>query len=1392
MKSTTSTYKQIIASGDTRKFLVTINLTLADDTQITITEADIMDNSFKLLSASSGTDSFDIGSAIIGKCQFTLMNFDDSWTAYDFFNATAVVWVGMDGDVDENDNQVYYRMGFYTVDEPAFAGSLVSLELLDNMWKFDVPLSDVNLSYPITALSAVNAICSYCGVTNGTQSFHGSSFSIAQAPTEDINCREMLQYIAMIGCNFCTINSSGALDIRWYDTSANPSDELDGGTFSTNTTPYSDGDNADGGNFTNYSSGADYDGGSFIDPNVVYFTRLMSRNIGTDRLEITGVKFVIENTDYRIGQEGYVLSLENPLVDTSNVNRVLNLIWDVIEDFKIRTFNVTALPDLSPEVGDCVAVSYKGNMVYSYLTNYTFTPSLATASLGAITPTRSLTKRYSKAVKAAVEIARKNTNEIISDYDLAVQMMNNLAVNAMGAYQDYQDMPTGGRIYFLSNMPITKNPTTGVCSFESGSTVFKKSGDGFFVSTDGGQTWTNGYNAQTGNLVVNVLNAIGLSAEWIKAGELAVGGSDVGNPTILVKDVNNNPICYIDTRGLIMYAGRIESASGGWYLDASTGDVQLAGTTQVGSGGTTLNDLATKEGTIIDVDVEYAKNQSNTTAPTTGWSTTSPQWESGYYIWQRTKTTDANEQSSYSTPVCIQGAKGQDGVSINSVTITYGVSNSSSTQPSSWQSTIPVVSGGQYLWTRTVTDYTDPSIQDTVTYTYAKQGEQGQAGTSVSVSSIKYQAGTSATTPPTGTWSDNPVTVAQGQYLWTKTTFSNGSVAYGIARQGEDGDDGTGVSAIVEQYYLSTSSTTQTGGSWSTAQPAWVEGKYIWTRSAVTWTNGSTTYTEPVLAKAINGANQAVQDLDDSLDQEEVFNRLIGGDTNQGLKLENGKLYLRGEWFSAGAITVGGSAYANNPTLVVKDTGNHEVIKLNVDGLYAIAGQIGGSYLDNNEIYNIGTYIINSKTLRLSENSSVYYLVCYIRPSELYITEDSFKVSVAWEFSDSSRKRGFKAILEYLGNQWTSAGEVTIYNADASLIPTSGTQEINATINKSDTRLWRLRVQTYGVASNIYNVTVSATIANVHVSSMTAKGFLGTHKGFFEGIGAFYEDTTIGNFSFDDTYYLKYENDNGKTIILNPAMLNFQNSSTEYGKLEINNPKLRIQDSSTEYIEHSTSRVACYTSSSQYVLASTTPSLILQNSSNVYIKATSTSIECKGSSSYVKMDSNEEARITAHYSGSRYIDITSDSLTLYKSSQNYAVFSNSQLAAKNNGSSYYIDWAQGSDRRIKDEIEPLDVELSRNLIDATKTKKFKYKSDKSGKHYGMIAQEARELLDSLGEEDAVLEYAPNVEDDNIPNYRAIHYEEYIPHLINYVKDLRAELNRVKTELDRVKTELKED
>lgn len=56
-------------------------------------------------------------------------------------------------------------------------------------------------------------------------------------------------------------------------------------------------------------------------------------------------------------------------------------------------------------------------------------------------------------------------------------------------------------------------------------------------------------------------------------------------------------------------------------------------------------------------------------------------------------------------------------------------------------------------------------------------------------------------------------------------------------------------------YYLSTSSSTLTGGSWSTTAPAWVNGKYMWSKTRVIYTDGSTTETDPACITGSKGAN---------------------------------------------------------------------------------------------------------------------------------------------------------------------------------------------------------------------------------------------------------------------------------------------------------------------------------------------------------------------------------------------------------------------------------------------------------------------------------------------------------------------------------------------------------
>lgn len=100
---------------------------------------------------------------------------------------------------------------------------------------------------------------------------------------------------------------------------------------------------------------------------------------------------------------------------------------------------------------------------------------------------------------------------------------------------------------------------------------------------------------------------------------------------------------------------------------------------------------------IESVDVEYAQNQSRTTAPTTGWQTTAPTAKDGYYTWSRTKIKLKNEEATYTAAVCITGDKGEQGADgKNAITMT-----SATTPNGEYNGQIGVWQGQEYQWNGT-------------------------------------------------------------------------------------------------------------------------------------------------------------------------------------------------------------------------------------------------------------------------------------------------------------------------------------------------------------------------------------------------------------------------------------------------------------------------------------------------------------------------------------------------------------------------------------------------------------------------------------------------------------------------------------------------------------------
>lgn len=155
----------------------------------------------------------------------------------------------------------------------------------------------------------------------------------------------------------------------------------------------------------------------------------------------------------------------------------------------------------------------------------------------------------------------------------------------------------------------------------------------------------------------------------------------------------------------------------------------------------------------------------------------------------------------FSFAVAKAGINGQNGtsVTVKNTSITYQVGNSGTTKPTgSWVADVPSAGKGQYLWTKTVVNYSDGKSTEAYGVSYQGiNGQDGQNGTSVTVSgnSVTYQVGTSGTTTPTGTWVEDVPSVPNGQYLWTKTVvnYSDGksTTSYSVSYKGTNGTNGT-------------------------------------------------------------------------------------------------------------------------------------------------------------------------------------------------------------------------------------------------------------------------------------------------------------------------------------------------------------------------------------------------------------------------------------------------------------------------------------------------------------------------------------------------------------------------------------------------------------------------
>lgn len=192
-----------------------------------------------------------------------------------------------------------------------------------------------------------------------------------------------------------------------------------------------------------------------------------------------------------------------------------------------------------------------------------------------------------------------------------------------------------------------------------------------------------------------------------------------------------------------------------------------------------------------------------------------------------------------------------DGRGVASTTVEYQASTSGTTVPTgTWSATIPTVAQGSYLWTKTTTNYT--SGNPTIGYSVARMGVNGAKG----------DKGEIGQTGPQGPQGVKGETGSQGPQGLKGDTGPQGPQGLkgdkgATGAQGPTGATGTGVASMTQQYYMSDSKTTQTGGSWVESMPTWSNGKYLWTRYKVVYKNpASTVYTTPVCDSSWEAVNE--------------------------------------------------------------------------------------------------------------------------------------------------------------------------------------------------------------------------------------------------------------------------------------------------------------------------------------------------------------------------------------------------------------------------------------------------------------------------------------------------------------------------------------------------------
>lgn len=520
--------------------------------KIPVSDSELWANDFEVNDSTSSNGTFTIGALIAGKLKIKLNNIYEDYSKYDFDKASVTAYVSKsfsDGTSEK------LKIGEYRVSETSYDGSLITLTCLDNINNFNREY-DSNLSYPTTAYEVVRDACIKCDVPFTMARFDNSDYVINEIPSDNqkLTYGQVIAYILQLSGLWGKCGHDGELLIGWYDMSQFDSQGYDGGTFSTKTTPYSDGDTLNGGNFTDYSSGDSVDGGTFTEARSYHniYTQ-KDLNVATDDVVITGVKVTVTSKEDKAkdvnalaGKEGYVVSIsDNPFISADKAQTVANYIFKKIGGMRFRPLDATLLSNPLIESGDVALVTDRKQNTYScFISNRTFTVGSGTKiSCDAENASRNSADKFSNETKVIVQ-ARKVAQAQLSVYDKQMQLLTQLMSQSLGLFKTEQKQEDGSIIYIMHNK----------ADLNSSNIQWKMTADGMAVSNDYGKTWKAGID-KDGNAIFNIMSAIGINFDWAHGGTLTLGGENNVNGKQYVKDASGKILITLDNKGITLADG---------------------------------------------------------------------------------------------------------------------------------------------------------------------------------------------------------------------------------------------------------------------------------------------------------------------------------------------------------------------------------------------------------------------------------------------------------------------------------------------------------------------------------------------------------------------------------------------------------------------------------------------------------------------------------------------------------------------------------------------------------------------------------------------------------------------------------------------------------------------